>query len=149
MSTSRGKCIAARTAAEAIMTSSMSAMGMPARLAFFWASSSMMILGNAVSLGVVAVHVRPESEHVDSVEPSAVGVEEGHDVNSEYLCIKGICVLEVGVPSLVHRGEEEFGCAALGRFVAGIVVKSGTVGCFPADSDDGQRIFGNIFVVER
>ncbi len=34
-STSRGKCCAARTAAEAIMTSSMSAMGMPARFTFF------------------------------------------------------------------------------------------------------------------
>ena len=27
------------------------------------------VLGNAIGLGVVAVHVCPESEHVDSVEP--------------------------------------------------------------------------------
>jgi hypothetical protein len=40
-STSRGKCWAARTAAEAIITSSTSAMGMPARFAFFCASSIM------------------------------------------------------------------------------------------------------------
>ena len=40
-STVRGKCWAARTAAEAIITSSTSAMGMPARFAFFCASSIM------------------------------------------------------------------------------------------------------------
>ena len=83
------------------------------------------------------------------VEPPAVGVKEGHEFDSEYLCIEGIRVLEVGVPSLVHRGEEELGCAALGRFVACIVAESGTVGCFPVNSDDGQCIVGNIFVVEQ
>ena len=107
------------------------------------------VLGNALGLGVVAVHVRPESEHVDGVEPPAVGVEEGHEFDSKYLCIEGIHNLEVGVPSLVHRGEEELGCAALGCFVAGVIVEPGAVGCFPADSDNGQRIVGNIFIVER
>jgi hypothetical protein len=126
------------------MMSSMLAMGMPTCLAFFWASSSYDILGNAGCLGVVAVHVCPEIEHVDSMEPPAVGVKEGHDFDSKYLCVKGIRVLEVGVPSLIHRGKEELGCAALGRFVAGIVVKLGVVGCFPADLDNSQRIVGNI-----
>jgi hypothetical protein len=41
--TSRGKCCAARTDAEAIMTSSTSVMGMPALFALFCASSSMMM----------------------------------------------------------------------------------------------------------
>ncbi len=95
------------------------------------------------------MHVRPESEHVDGVEPPTVRAKEGHQVNSQYLHIEGIRILEVGVPSLVHRGEEELGCAVLGRFVAGVIVESGAVGCFPVDSDDGQRIVGNIFVVER
>jgi hypothetical protein len=53
------------------------------------------------------VHVRRESEHVNGVEPPAVGIEEGHDFDSEYLCVEGIRVLEVSVPSLVHRGKEE------------------------------------------
>ena len=83
------------------------------------------------------------------VEPPAVGVKEGHEFDSEYLCIEGIRVLEVGVPSLVHRGKEELGCTALGRFVAGVIIESGAVGCFPADLDDGQCIVSNIFVLER
>jgi hypothetical protein len=40
-STLHGKCWAARTAAEAIIMSSTSAMGMPARFAFFCTSSIM------------------------------------------------------------------------------------------------------------
>ena len=36
-----------------------------------------------------------------------------------------------------------------GRFIAGKVVKAGTVGCFPADSDNCQCIIGNIFIVEQ
>ena len=39
--------------------------------------------------------------------PPLVGVEEGHDFDREYLRIKGIHVLEVGVPSHIHRGKEE------------------------------------------
>jgi hypothetical protein len=107
------------------------------------------VLGNAIGLGVVAVHVSPESEHDNGVEPPAVGVEKGHQVDSEYLCIEGIRVLVVGVPSLIHRGKEELGCAALGHFVAGVIVESGAVGCFLTDSDNGQRIVGNVFVVEQ
>ena len=107
------------------------------------------VLGNAVGLGVVAVHVRPESEHVNGVEPPAVGVKEDHEFDSEYLCVEGIHVLEVSVLSLIHRGKEELSCATLGCFVAGVIVKLGAVGCFPADSDDGQRIVRNIFVVEQ
>ena len=82
------------------------------------------------------------------MEPPTVGIKEGHDINSEYLRVKGIRILEVGVPSLIHPGKEELGCAVLGHFVADIVVKAGFVGCFPVDSDNGQRIVGNIFVLE-
>jgi len=42
-STLRGKGWAVKTAADAIMTNSKSAMGMSARLAFFCASSNMMM----------------------------------------------------------------------------------------------------------
>jgi hypothetical protein len=42
-STSRGKCWAVRTAAEAIITSSTLAMGMPACVAFFCTSSNMLM----------------------------------------------------------------------------------------------------------
>ncbi len=84
-----------------------------------------------------------------SPPPPAVGVEEGHEFNSKYLRVEGIRILEVGVPSLLHLGNEEFGCAALGRLVAGVIVKSGAVGCFPADSDDGLCIVSNILIVER
>ncbi len=51
--------------------------------------------------------------------------------------IEGIGILKVGIPSLVHHGKEELGCALLGHFVAGIIVKAGGVGCFPVDSDNG------------
>ena len=83
------------------------------------------------------------------MEAPTVGVKEGHDVDSQDLCIEGISVLKVGIPSLVHRGEEELDCAALSCFVAGKIAKVGAVGCFLTDLDDGRRIVGNIFIVER
>ena len=51
--TLRGKCWAARTAAEAIITSSTSAMGMPARFAFFVHPP----LGMSVKAGAACVAV--------------------------------------------------------------------------------------------
>ena len=38
------------------------------------------VLGDAIRLHIVLVHVGAEGDHVDGVEPSAVGVEEGNDV---------------------------------------------------------------------
>ncbi len=50
---------------------------------------------------VVLVHVGAEGDHVDGVEPLAVGVEEGDDLEGRHLRIEVVGVLEVVVPDLV------------------------------------------------
>ena len=57
------------------------------------------------------------------MEAPTVGVEEGHYVDLQDLCIESIGVLKVAIPSLVHLGKEELDCAALDRFVAGKLSK--------------------------
>jgi hypothetical protein len=42
------------------------------------------VLGDAVRLCVVPVHVGVEGDHVDGLEPNAVGVEEGHDLKGQH-----------------------------------------------------------------
>ncbi len=74
------------------------------------------------------MHVGVEGNHVNGMELPAVGVKEGHDLEGQHLCIEDISVLEVVVLDLVDYLAEEFGSAALGRLVAGIVVKAGAMG---------------------
>ena len=65
------------------------------------------------------MHVGAEGDHANSVEPPAIGVKEGYDIEGQNLCIKGISILEVVVPDRVNCVVEEFGSAPLGRFVSG------------------------------
>ncbi len=86
------------------------------------------VLRDAVCRHVVPMHVGAEGDHINGVEPPTVGVEEGHDLEGQHLRIEGISVLEVVVPDLVNYLAEEFGSAALGRLIAGIVIKMGIMG---------------------
>ncbi len=79
-------------------------MGMPARVAFFLRILQHVdVLGDAIRLGVVVVHVGAEGDHVNGVEPPAVGVEEGDDLVGCYLCVEDVGILEVVVPHLINN----------------------------------------------
>ncbi len=59
------------------------------------------VLGDSIRLHIVLVHVGAEGDHVNGVEPMAVGVKEGDDLKGRHLCVKGVGVLEAVVPDLV------------------------------------------------
>ena len=59
------------------------------------------VLGDAIRLPVVLVHVGAEGDHVDGVKSPAVSIEEGDDLEGRHLRIEGVGVLEVVVPDLV------------------------------------------------
>ncbi len=69
-------------------------MGMPARFSFFLqVLHHVDVLGDDASLHVVAVHVRPKGDHVDSMEAAAVDVKEGNDLKGQHLRVEGVGVL--------------------------------------------------------
>ncbi len=86
------------------------------------------VLGEAVRLRIVPVHVGAEGDHVDGMEPPAVGIKDGYDLEGQHLRIEGISVLEVVLPELVDYLMEEFGSAVLGCLKAGVVIKAGAMG---------------------
>ena len=59
--------------------------------------------------------------------------------------VKGIGILEVVVPDLVHDIAEKFGNAPLGRFVTGVVIKAGFMGRLCTNSEDCRGVVGNVF----
>ena len=69
-----------------------------------------------------------EGDHVDGMQPPAVGVKEGHNVDGRDLCVEGIGVFEIVVPDLINDIVKKFGDATLGCFVTGIVIEAGFVG---------------------
>ncbi len=76
------------------------------------------------------MHVGVEGDHVNGVEPTAVGVEEGDDREGRHLRVKGVGVLEVVVPDLVDSLAKEFGGPLLNRLETGIVFKlDGLIPC--------------------
>jgi len=83
------------------------------------------------------------------MQPPAVGVEEGHDVDGRDLGVEGIGVFEIIVPYLVDDIAEKFGDATFGRFVTVIVIKAGFVGRLCTNSDDCCGAVGEVFIVER
>ncbi len=107
------------------------------------------VLGDAVHLRVVPVHVGAKGDHVDGMEPPAVGVKEGHDLKGQHLCIEGISILEVVVPDLVNYLAEEFGGATLSRLIVGVVFKAGRMGWLCTDAYNGYGIVSNVLVVEQ
>ncbi len=55
------------------------------------------------------MHVGAEGDHVDGMQPPAVGVEEGDDLEGRHLRVEGVGVLEVVVPDLVDNFPQELG----------------------------------------
>ena len=106
-------------------------------------------LGNAICLRVILRHISAEGDHVDGMQPPAVGVEEGHDVDGRDLGVEGIGVFEIVVPDLVDDIAEKFRNASFGRFVVGVVIKVGFVGRLCTNSDDSRDVVGDVFILER
>ena len=94
------------------------------------------VLGDVIHLTVILVHVGAEGDHVDGVEPPAVGIEEGDDLEGRHLRVEGVCVLEVVVPDLVDDLPQELGGPAFGRLETGVVVEAGFVGRLRANAND-------------
>ncbi len=52
------------------------------------------------------------------------------------------------VPNLVNDVVEELGDATFGCFVAGLVIKVGSVGSLGTNRDNGPSVVGNVSVIE-
>jgi hypothetical protein len=105
-------------------------------------------LGDAICLDIVLGHVQAKGDHVDCMQPPAVGVKVGHDFKGRNLCVESLGILQVVVPNFVNDVVEEFGDAMFGCFVAGLVVKAGFVGSLGANTDASRGIIGNVPVIE-
>jgi hypothetical protein len=105
-------------------------------------------LGDAICLNVLG-HVQAEGDHVDGMQPPAVGIKVGHDLKGHDLCVESLGILQVVVLNLVNNVMEEFGNATFGCFVAGVVIKAGFVGGLGANTDNGRGFIGNVPLIER
>jgi hypothetical protein len=70
--------------------------------------------GDAIHLHLVLHHICMEHDHVKSMKASAVGIEEGHDVDGRDLSVEGVGVFEVIVPNFINDVAEKLGHASLG-----------------------------------
>jgi hypothetical protein len=102
-------------------------------------------LGDAICLNIVLGHVQAEGDHLNGMQPPAVGVEVALEGD---LCVESLGVLQVVVPNPVNDVIEELGDATSGCFIAGIVAKAGVVGGLGATMDHGCDVVGNVPVVE-
>jgi hypothetical protein len=93
-------------------------------------------------------HIRAKQDHVKGMQPSAVGVEEGHDVDGPDLRVEGVGIFEVVVPNLVNNVAEKLGHALFGCLVAGVVIKSGFVGGLCTNANNCCGIISNHLVIE-
>jgi hypothetical protein len=107
------------------------------------------VLGNAIRLHVVLVHVGAEGDHVDGVEPPTVGIKERDDFKSHHLHIEGVGILEVVVPDLVDNFAEELGGTTFGRLKTGIAVERGFVGHLRTNANNRGGVIRNVAVIER
>ncbi len=83
------------------------------------------------------------------MQPSAFGVNVGHDLKGCDLSVESLGILKVVVPNLVVKVTEELGDATFGCLVAGIVIKARFVGGLSANMDDGCGIIDDVLVIER
>ncbi len=60
-------------------------------------------LGDAIRLDIVLGHVQAEGDHVNGMQPPAVGVKVGHDFMGCDLCTESLGILQVIVPNLINN----------------------------------------------
>ncbi len=105
-------------------------------------------LGDAIRLHVVLHHVRAKRDHVEGVKPSAVGVEEGHDIDGHDLSVEGVGVFEVVVPNLIDNVAEKLGQALFSCLVIGVVIELGFVGSLCTNVNDCHGIVSDQLIIE-
>jgi hypothetical protein len=105
-------------------------------------------LGDAIHLHVVLHHIRAKQDHVEAMQPSAVGVEKGHDVDGRDLCVEGVNVFEVVVPNLTNNIAEKLGHALFGCLVTDVGIDSGFVGSLRTNANNCCGIVCDCLVVE-
>jgi len=105
-------------------------------------------LGNDICLYVILCHISAEGDHVDGMQPPAVGIEEGHDVDGHDIRVEYFSILEIVVPDLVNDIAKEFGDASFGRLVTGKVIEAGFMGRLCTNTDDCRGIVGDVSIVE-
>ncbi len=82
------------------------------------------------------------------MQPAAVGVEEGHDLDGRDLSVEGLGVFEIVVPDLINNIAKKFCNATFGRFVTGVVIEAGFMGRLCTNPEDCRGIVGDVFIVE-
>jgi hypothetical protein len=105
-------------------------------------------LGDAIRFHVALHHVQAKQDHVKGMKPSAVGIEERHDVDGRDLCVEGVGIFEVVVSNLIKNVAEKFGHASFGRLVTSIVIELGFVGNLHTNTNDCRGIVSNRLIVE-
>jgi hypothetical protein len=104
-------------------------------------------LGDANHLNVVLGHVQAERDHVNGMQPPAVGIKVGHDFKGLDLCVESLGILQVIEPNLVNNIVEKFCGATFSCFVSGVVGEAGFVGSLSMNTD-GPGIVNNVPVIE-
>ncbi len=105
-------------------------------------------LGDAIRLHIILCHIRVEGNHVNSMQPPAVGVEEGNDVEGRDLRVECLSVLEIVVPDLINNITQVFGDASFGHLVTGVVIKAGFIGGLCSNADNCRGVVGDVFIIE-
>jgi hypothetical protein len=105
-------------------------------------------LGDAICLHLALHHIHEKQDHVKGMQPFAVGVKEGHDVDGCDLHLEGVSIVEVIVPNLVIIIAENLGHALFSRLVTGIVIELGFVGGLRMNVNHCRGIISNRLVVE-
>jgi hypothetical protein len=82
------------------------------------------------------------------MKPSAVGVEEGHDVDGRDLRVEGVGIFEVVVPNLINDIAEKLGHTSFGHLVTGVVIELGFAGSLHTNANNCRGIVSNHLVVE-
>ena len=109
----------------------------------------MMMYWGMPSACTVLMHVGAEGDHVDGVQPPAVGIKERDDFEGRHFRVEGVGVFEVLVPDLVDNFTKELGRPALGHLEAGVVVKAGFVDRLRTNANSRGGIVLDAAVVER
>jgi hypothetical protein len=104
-------------------------------------------LGDAIHLRIILHHISVEGDHVDGMQPPAVGVEEGLDVACRDLCVERLGILEIVVPDLVDNVTKEFCDASFSHLITGVVNRAGFMGSLCLNADDCCGVVGKVFVV--
>ncbi len=82
------------------------------------------------------------------MNPSTVGVKEGHDVDGRDLRVEGVGIFEIVVPNLINNAAEKHVHASFGRLVTGVVIELGFVGSLHTNANNCHGIVSDRLVVE-